>query len=76
MWASHKLNLRSARRKEIFTVNNYEDAYAGQATLAHATTYSDNSVFAQVGIKVGTRKVARAGASGWASARRSRTTSR
>ena len=28
-------------------------------TLARATTFSDNSVFAQVGIKVGTRKVAR-----------------
>ena len=45
--------------KEIFTVNNYEDAYSGITTLARATTFSDNSVFAQVGIKIGTRKIAR-----------------
>ena len=45
--------------KEVFTVNNYEGAYSGSTTLARAITFSDNSVFAQVGIKVGTRKVAR-----------------
>ena len=33
---------------ERFTVNNYEDAYAGVTTLASATTFSDNSVYAQV----------------------------
>ena len=44
---------------ERFTVNNYEDAYAGVRTLADATTYSDNAVYAQVGMKVGTRKIAR-----------------
>ena len=32
-----------------FTVENYNNAYAGVTTLAHATTFSDNSVFAQVG---------------------------
>jgi penicillin-binding protein 1A len=58
VWASHKLEINVPHSKEIFTVNNYEGAYAGQATLAHAITFSDNSVFAQVGIKVGTRKVA------------------
>ena len=41
-----------------FTVNNYDDAYAGVRTLAQATTYSDNAVFVQVGKKVGTKKVA------------------
>jgi penicillin-binding protein 1A len=59
VWASHKLEINVPHSKEIFTVNNYEGAYSGQATLAHAITFSDNSVFAQVGIKVGTRKVAR-----------------
>jgi penicillin-binding protein 1A len=59
LWASHKLEINVPHSKEIFTVNNYEDAYAGTTTLARATTFSDNSVFAQVGIKVGTRKVAR-----------------
>ena len=47
------------KSKEIFTVNNYEGAYSGITTLARATTFSDNSVFAQVGIKIGTRKIAR-----------------
>jgi len=59
IWASHKLEINVPHSREIFTVNNYEGAYSGQATLAHAITFSDNSVFAQVGIKVGTRKVAR-----------------
>jgi penicillin-binding protein 1A len=58
VWASHKLQIDVPHSKEVFTVNNYEGAYSGQATLAHAITFSDNSVFAQVGIKVGTRKVA------------------
>jgi penicillin-binding protein 1A len=59
LWASHKLEINVPHSKEIFTVNNYEGAYSGTTTLARATTFSDNSVFAQVGIKVGTRKVAR-----------------
>ena len=45
--------------KEKFRVNNYEDNYSGQSTLARATTFSDNSVYAQVGIQVGTRKIAK-----------------
>jgi penicillin-binding protein 1A len=59
VWASKKLQIDVPHSKEIFTVNNYEGAYSGITTLARATTFSDNSVFAQVGIKVGTRKVAR-----------------
>ena len=59
VWASRKLQIDVPHSKEIFTVNNYEGAYSGSTTLARATTFSDNSVFAQVGIKVGTRKVAR-----------------
>jgi penicillin-binding protein 1A len=59
VWASHKLQIDVPHSKEIFTVNNYEGAYSGITTLARATTFSDNSVFAQVGIKVGTRKIAR-----------------
>jgi penicillin-binding protein 1A len=48
--------------QEVFEVNNYEDSYLGSASLATATTYSDNSVYAQVGlesIKGGTRAIAR-----------------
>ena len=58
-WASHKLVIPVPHSSEKFTVNNYANAYAGVSSLARALTYSDNSVFAQVGIKVGTRRVAR-----------------
>ena len=71
--------LRRARTtaREKFDVNNYEDDYARRArTLARATTFSDNAVYAQVGIKVGTQADRAARASGWASARRSPTTRR
>jgi penicillin-binding protein 1A len=43
---------------ERFTVNNYNDAYAGITTLRSATTYSDNSVYVQVGMKVKPVRVA------------------
>jgi penicillin-binding protein 1A len=43
---------------ERFTVNNYNDAYAGITTLRSATTYSDNSVYVQVGMKVKPKRVA------------------
>ena len=47
--------------KEKFEVHNYEDNYSGITTLRSATTFSDNSVYAQVGIQkpVGVKKVAR-----------------
>ena len=44
---------------EQFEVNNFENTYTGQRTLANALTYSDNSVYAAAGIEVGTKKVAR-----------------
>jgi penicillin-binding protein 1A len=43
---------------EHFVVNNYEGSYSGSATLADALVKSDNSVFAEVGLKIGTRKIA------------------
>jgi penicillin-binding protein 1A len=45
--------------REFFAVRNYGDAYYGSQSLASATTTSDNSVYAEVGIKVGTKKIAR-----------------
>jgi len=42
-----------------FVVHNYEDSYAGTASLRSATATSDNSVFAELGLKVGTRRIAR-----------------
>ncbi|MDX6649190.1 MAG: penicillin-binding protein [Solirubrobacteraceae bacterium] len=49
----------SADPNEKFIVNNYEGQYSGITTLASATAQSDNSVYAEVGLKVGTRKIAK-----------------
>jgi penicillin-binding protein 1A len=45
--------------RERFVVHNDESSYAGSTTLTDATAYSDNSVYAEVGIHVGTHKIAR-----------------
>jgi penicillin-binding protein 1A len=37
---------------ELFDVSNYEDTYQGSASLATATTYSDNSVYSQLGMSL------------------------
>ena len=37
--------------KELFKVNNYDDNYLGSASIATATTYSDNSVYAELGTR-------------------------
>src|SRR3954451_18268713 len=57
-WQSKKLTY-TLKGGERFTVNNYDDAYAGVTTLANATAFSDNSVFVQVGKQVGTKHVAK-----------------
>jgi penicillin-binding protein 1A len=49
----------SADPNEKFVVNNFEGSYSGITTLADATTHSDNSVYAEVGIKVGPRNIAK-----------------
>jgi penicillin-binding protein 1A len=45
--------------KEHFIVHNFGNTYSGPISLTDATTISDNSVYSQVGIDVGTAKVAR-----------------
>ena len=45
-------------KTEKFEVNNYEDSYSGIASLRSATARSDNSVFAELGLKTGTRRIA------------------
>jgi penicillin-binding protein 1A len=57
VWASHKLSFNLGR--EHVVVENYNNAYAGTTTLAHATTFSDNSVYVQVARQIGAKKVAR-----------------
>jgi penicillin-binding protein 1A len=44
---------------EKFVVHNFDNAYGGATSLSSATATSDNSVFAQVGTKVGTNNIAR-----------------
>jgi penicillin-binding protein 1A len=41
-----------------FEVQNYNDNYLGSASIATATTYSDNSVYAELGLQVGTENIA------------------
>jgi penicillin-binding protein 1A len=43
---------------ELFEPKNYEDSYLGSASIATATTYSDNSVYTQLGTQVGPANVA------------------
>ena len=43
---------------ELFEPKNYEDSYLGSASIATATTYSDNSVYAQLGTQAGPANVA------------------
>jgi penicillin-binding protein 1A len=47
------------RGKEHFVVNNFESNYVGVSTLARALTYSDNSVFADVGFHTGFHRISR-----------------
>jgi penicillin-binding protein 1A len=58
VWSSakHTYILKGGER---FTVNNFDNEYAGVRSLSEATTYSDNSVYVQVAMKVGPKKVAR-----------------
>ena len=44
--------------QEKFVVHNDEGNYTGSDTLTGATAYSDNSIYAEVGLKVGTRRIA------------------
>src|SRR5215213_1790315 len=55
-FASKKKIFNQGKKNE-FVVNNYENSYAGVTTLAHATATSDNSVYAELGLRVGTKRV-------------------
>ena len=57
VWPSHPLVLHDPHGG-IFVVRNDESAYAGTNSLIDATAFSDNTVFAQVGVKVGTHHIA------------------
>jgi penicillin-binding protein 1A len=57
--APQRIPFQGRKGPEIFDVHNYEDSYLGAASLWSATAHSDNSVFAQLGMKVKPRRVAR-----------------
>jgi penicillin-binding protein 1A len=60
VFASHAKELpftNSAGQKDVFRVANYEDQYLGSASLTTATAQSDNSVYAELGMKVGRENV-------------------
>jgi penicillin-binding protein 1A len=60
LWPSRKrvFTVPGTKGHEKFVVNNFESKYAGTQTLAGGLTYSDNSVYSTVGIKVGTKRIA------------------
>jgi penicillin-binding protein 1A len=60
-WASQPKTFYSRNghgQKVRFDAANYEDAYYGPSSLWSATAHSDNSVFAELGMKVKPRRVA------------------
>jgi penicillin-binding protein 1A len=60
-WASmpKELPFKGEKGPELFKVANYEDSYLGTASLWSATATSDNSVFAELGMEVSPKRVAR-----------------
>jgi penicillin-binding protein 1A len=59
LWTSKVKRFPVPGSKEVFVVHNDEGSYTGTNTLIGATAVSDNSIFAEVGIKVGTKRIAR-----------------
>jgi penicillin-binding protein 1A len=47
------------KKPHLFEVKNYEDTYYGSQSIAGATTTSDNSVYAELGLQVGPGDVAK-----------------
>jgi penicillin-binding protein 1A len=60
VWASEQKTfvVPNTHGQEKFVVHNDEGAYSGSNTLTGATAYSDNSIYAEVGLKVGTHRIA------------------
>jgi penicillin-binding protein 1A len=61
VWASRQkvFIVPNTGGQEKFVVHNDEGNYTGSNTLTGATAYSDNSIYAEVGLKVTTRRIAR-----------------
>jgi penicillin-binding protein 1A len=52
-------HVSGVKEPQMFEVHNYEDTYRGTIDLLSATTYSDNSVYAELGLEVGTEDIAK-----------------
>ena len=59
VWPSRKRIFKVPGGNDKFVVNNFENSYSGTNTLAGALTASDNSIFAAVGLQIGTKRIAR-----------------
>jgi len=59
IWPSKKRTFKVPGGSDKFVVNNFENSYSGSNTLAGALTASDNSIFAAVGLQVGTKRISR-----------------
>ncbi len=61
VWTSKQkvFYVKSPHGTEKFVVHNDEGNYTGSNTLTAATAFSDNSIYAEVGLKVGTKRIAR-----------------
>jgi penicillin-binding protein 1A len=61
VWSSHVKTfiVPGTHGTEKFVVHNDEGSYSGSDTLTGATAFSDNSIYAEVGLKVGTHRIAR-----------------
>ncbi len=57
-FSSHKLTIELPGRS-VWSVQNDEGAYRGLIPLTTATTYSDNTVFAQLALRIGTERIRR-----------------
>jgi penicillin-binding protein 1A len=58
VWSSKVKIFKVPHSPEHFVVHNDENAYSGSNTLTGATAYSDNSIYAEVGLDVGTHRIA------------------
>ena len=58
VFTSEPKTLPDPNTKGGFEVNNYEGNYMGATTLTNALIQSDNSVFAELGVNTGTKKIA------------------
>ncbi|MEI6793479.1 MAG: transglycosylase domain-containing protein, partial [Actinomycetes bacterium] len=59
VWESRKrvFDIPGSTDGEKFVVNNFDNSYAGSRDLGSALTYSDNAVFAAVGLATGTKRI-------------------